>query len=82
MDLSLMSGDLQRDRRGVKRRLEELLELNWARYMDNEMSKAAFLRAWGSVFGVRPTVQEPELISLRIYKNIMRVPPSEQFVFI
>ena len=62
MALSLRSGDLQRDRRGVTRRLEERLQLNWDRYMEKEMSTAAFLRGCGSLYGVRSTVQGPEMI--------------------
>ena len=64
MEMALRSGDLQRDRRGDSRRLETRLEENWNLYMENEISTTAFLRACGSLYGVRPTVQESAGVSI------------------
>lgn len=61
MELALRSGDLQRDSRGASRRLDTRLEQYWAQYLDHEMSTTAFLRACGSLYGVRPTVHETEV---------------------
>ena len=61
MELALRSGDLQRDSRGASRRLDTRLEQYWARYLDHEMSTTAFLGAYGSLYGVRPTVHETEV---------------------
>lgn len=57
IEIALRGSDLQRDRRGVHRRLETRLEEYWTRYMDHEITTTAFLRACGSLYGVRPTAQ-------------------------
>ena len=59
MEMALRASDLQRDTRGTYRRLETRLEEYWAKYMDHEMSTTAFLRACGSLYGVRPTAPVP-----------------------
>lgn len=55
MEMALRAGDLQRDTRGVYRRLETRLQDNWNRYLENELTTTQFLRACGSLYGVRPT---------------------------
>lgn len=57
IEIALRGSDLQRDRRGVHRRLETRLEEYWTRYMDHEITTTAFLRACGSLYGVRSTAQ-------------------------
>ena len=61
MELALRSGDLQRDSRGASRRLDTRLEQYWAQYLDHEMSTTVFLRACGSLYGVRPTIHGTEV---------------------
>ena len=59
MELALRGGDLQRDNRGMYRRLETQLWENWAKYLEHEISTTAFLKACGSLYGVRlstPTI--------------------------
>ena len=60
MELALRSGDLQRDRRGTTRRLEVRLEQLWSQYLEHEITTTAFLKACGSLYGVRPTVRDTE----------------------
>ena len=60
MDMALRAGDLQRNSRQTYRRLETKLQDFWTKYLDHEMSTTAFLRACGSLYGVRLTTSSTE----------------------